>query len=643
MKFCNIHKLLLVSICMFFAVPGSGDLANTSPDVVARSLAENLIDLNRSLHIVMAIDDSASMNRVKNTKQVAFEFLDAIQNNNNYNNNNNNIQVGYVVWSNNSVARSDNLSYYTENINKELNDTIRLRGNTCFKIALDESVKLLRKEEKSGVFNVIVIMSDGIENCNNGTNLDCQKFYEMKNLQDIYIYPIQISESGDENSLLSCLTRPILFNSTPGLPGSSNIIQSGNDGNIHKNALINNLINFQLVASEIARKDINTNMTVTKSIKSGAFGPRISIELAAPSVKSLKTSVVIALDSSGSLGKGGRTEYGDNIRESMPIILESIEAKMPFSNVSVVSWDDDIDFAYGNLNNSDPLKALLMPITIARKEISDNEIFIRNSTLDQFPFNYIYSRGYPTKYYYCNETESTNLSKGLDSSAVILKKSIQGRFDATRKLIILVAGRSEFIPCNKNIIAATKEDHFNVHTVGVGVIEESEMQKELIRIAGTKEKYHYSPGSSFFNHAAVSSAVDGALEQFYKENISNNLKLVETLYPYLRLDEKSLQATNNGEKLDKNDTKFTLNNNSDGTTTFEIEFRNNLTMKPEDKIIVSFDTYLDLSLPVDYTERRTPKQYLIGQNTSKSYVSYTWLDNNEIYNIDLPQSHILIN
>ncbi|NPV61731.1 MAG: VWA domain-containing protein [Methanotrichaceae archaeon] len=435
----------------------------------------------------------------------------------------------------------------------------------------------------------------------------------------------------------------------------------------HQYAPAKNL-QFYALGSNITRKSINTKMKITKIVASGSSGPHITLRLSAPPVEEIKTGVVIAVDSSGSLGMGGRAEYGENVRQSIPKILEKIEANLSSSNVSILSWDDDIDFVYPPVNNNDISSSKMMPISSVRNEVEQLGMFGSDpnwiDTVIGYIIDLIQSGGInivydnaSTKddYYICLETESTNLSVGLDAAREILNNTKKNNLDGTRKLILFITARSEFEPCDESMIIKAKNEHCDIHTIGIGVINDSMLYHELNKIAGDKNvmsqenplgrnasKYHYSPGSSNFNRAAASTAVDDALKQFFKENISNNILVVDTLYPYLRIDNQSIVAKINGQILDNKSANRIVHINSDDTTTLQVDIDGKVALKPSDYIEISFDTYLDLSLPVDVTILRRSKSYHLGVSTPNSSVSYDWLGNGIRYSIPLPESSLVL-
>jgi hypothetical protein len=660
----QFYKIYLILIIYLIALTAGGnntdDQQILSPESKANYLARIFTGLNNSTNVVLAIDSSASMDgSLKSAKQIAIEFLKALGNNTE-----GRIKAGYVSWRHVPVSGSTNLSTNFDDISEKINE-IDFTGNTCLRTGLNKSLELLQNATPISDYDIIIIISDGKENCNTGKNFTCEEF--VRNFpKDVYIYTIQIRDSDEGSRLLKCLERPIPINTDTlnettienpvlNLPTEVELPQRSPDSQEE----FETLFNFQVQSFNISRRDIDTNMTISKSIIGGGLGPRIILKLTAPGIRDIKSGVVIAVDSSGSMGVGGNPRYGDHIRNSMPKILDAIDSRMPNSNVSIISWDDDIDFACGPLSRGNS-NAVMVPIAQAKKEILENNVFIDKYPYDKFlyliPADKWSSSWFadllctkklpPVDYYYCYENESTNLSIGLRCALRTLDNASlidgQNRLDATRKLIILIAGRSEFSKCDENLIDEARTKYYDISTVGIGVVEGSMMEKELIKIAGEERNYNYSTGSSGWTSRAVDKVIEDDLYEFSKSNITNDIILTETIPQYLRLDNNSTQATINGVKISKNLMNKEIQINSDNTTTLRVTLSKKLNMKPDDVIEVSFDTYLDLTLPIDYTSSKTQNKYIVEKGTPASNVSYNWLANEQIYSIPLPENSINI-
>ncbi len=680
MKVFKIYLILI--IYMITVIAGGNNIDNKQifgDETKANYLAKIFTSLNNSTNIVLAIDSSASMNDgTQGAKQASIEFLKALGDNTD-----GRIKVGYVSWRHIPASSSPDLSSDLKGISEKVKE-IDFTGNTCMRTGLNKSFELLQNAIPTADYNIIVIISDGEENCNTGKNFTCEEF-KSNYPKNVYIYTLQTRSSEEGDRLLKCLERPITLSNTNELNKGNNEKPLPNlrtnsefpDQGQNSQGKIITPYKIQVQSFNISRRNTNTNMTISKSIVDGKLGPKVILKLTAPGIKDIKSSVVIAVDSSGSMGIGGNPRYGDHIRDSMPKILDAIENRMPNSNVSIISWDDDIDLAYGPLlksnsnasmmpNASMVLNASMVPIAQAKKEIIEKNVFTNKYPYDKFlylipadkwsnsrlagflwPLDLLFLKKLPpTDYYYCYENESTNLSVGLKSAISTLDNSSlikgQSQLDARRKLIIFIAGRSEFSKCDDNLIEEARRKYYNISTVGVGVAEGSMMEKELIKIAGNERNYNYSTGSSGWTSRAVDKVIEGDLYEFSKSDITNGIALVETIYPYLRLDNNSIRATINGVNISKALISKGIRINPDNTTTLKITLSKKLNMKPDDVIEVSFDTYLDLTLPIDNARSGNQKKYAIDKGAPASNVSYNWLANGQLYSIPLPENSINI-
>lgn len=640
-------NLIFILSLLVFLLPSNTVGENPKYIESMTNIAEYLSTLNKSVNIVLAIDKSFSMkNETYNGTQLADQFLGIIKNKID-----GQIKIGYIIWSNITLSKSDKLYSASDNILLDFNK-IDPWGNTCLKVALDDSIKLLNNDPNKDAIKVIIIISDGVENCNlKDGNFNCTRYKEKNGNQDILIYSIQIKD-GNEIPLLNCLKKP---------SERSNFInnQSKNHSvpKITKN--FNETIEKTILmtkSNDVFRRDLNTNMTVTKSVSKGFYGPHITIRLAAPNVEALKTNIVIALDSSGSMGRGGSNEYGNSIRDAMPAILRKIYDVNRGSNVSILSWDDNIDFSYspliyeGVLNNNTS-KTSLVPISTAIREINSMHIFknnTENETILQKTADFLFGKSYPNDYYHCDETELTDLNQGLEGAREILNNTAQNRLDGTLKLILLIVGRSEYIPCKTETIYKAKQENCNIHTIGLGVSDKSKLKEDLIKIAGDKkalngdrDKYHYSTGSHTWSEASVEDAINASLGKYFTENLTDELIVVDTLYSYLEPINGTINTYtyfDNKEKY-RIESKKELIENEDESTTLRIVFNKGFHMKPGQTVEISFDTSLNLSLPVDLTISNKDNKYIsnIMPNTSPSYISYKWLGNERIYKVYLPE------
>lgn len=648
---CNmISFIIIISILGgFMVLSANANYQNSSER--SKEVAEILLKQNKSLDIVLAIDASPSTeSEDESSNKIAIDFYNMLKMGNT-----SDIKIGYVKWSNTTLADSKILYPIDPNSSLAI-ENVTHWGNTCFKIGLNSSIQLLKSDPDEASNDTIVLISDGKELCNiNGSQIiDCKKDLSDLDLKNVYIYAIPLGT--DSNlSFLKCISNEI-----PDGP----IVDPKKTLNPSQKKPIESLFSIKMDSTDVKKTDINTHLNVTKSVTKGKYGPQVTLKISAPTLETLKMNVVLALDSSGSLGDGGRPEYGDNIREAMPEIMNTIEEIMPSSNVSILSWDDNIDFAYSApvynsvpasyMSNIDPSSTRFVPITHAKNFIDVNHIFKNDSNADWFKsindfIYYFIEKQYPKDYYYCNETESTNLSVGLDAARIILNKTNPSDYDGTLKLILFIVGRSEYAPCDENIIKETKDEYCDIHTIGLGVKDNSSLYKELVHIAGNnterngnKNKYHYSAGSHMWDSEAIRTAINDSMEQYYTQSLAKDIVITETIYPYLnyisdRQNNDTIDIKINGRKYI---CKKSVKPNPDGSTTLTISLGQDINMKPGDSIEVAFDTALNLSVPIGITDTNLANDYYIDHNTITSSVSYNWIGNGLYYRIPLPECPI---
>jgi hypothetical protein len=400
-------------------------------------------------------------------------------------------------------------------------------------------------------------------------------------------------------------------------------------------------------------KDPVSNVTITKDVVPGCKGPQIIITIKAPDIKEIKRDIVISLDTSGSFGVGGRPEYGAVLREVMPEVLEHIEQNDPMCRISLVSWDDDIDFAYGPMISKDINKAELMPIDIARSDLVDKNLFdspphklelpflnwqLDLSNLNRYislPFRHP-TRGYNCTYLYFWENESTNLSLGVLSALNIMKKSSFYRYYDNR--ILLITGRSEFVPINKSELTyEIIKCKYPISVVGFGVPYDSDLNKTLYDIVSSSngKNPYYTPGILGWTKDSMLNAIDSAVDDIMKsERIINNITINEVLYPYLKILSINVSKNKNPINYSKN-IAYGINDNS---TMLTLRWLDSLNSSEELQIVI--DTELNMSLPIEVSTLKTRVLYNIDPATSPSFVTYYWQDR-ELWMVALPEERIM--
>ena len=120
---------------------------------------------------------------------------------------------------------------------------------------------------------------------------------------------------------------------------------------------------FNLIGKgkEIGSKNVTTNVSVTKYMEANEnSNPRIRIRIETPPVEA--ADIVIAVDSSGSMNKGGQPIESAVLKEAIPELLSKINKSVKDLRIGIVSWDNNIDFAYSPFSNNFASSARLVPL-----------------------------------------------------------------------------------------------------------------------------------------------------------------------------------------------------------------------------------------------------------------------------------------
>jgi hypothetical protein len=589
-------------------------------------------DQDKPINAVIAIDKSSSIDDGL-AKSVAYTIIETIKALNNSEN-----KIGYVGWNHEAENYKELTNNYTEIIDDI--SLIRFGGNTCLEKGINRSVSLIGVPNMDKR-NMIIILSDGDENCNL-TGLGVFNCTRIKQILPAYIdiRAIQIGTPIGNNEIISCLNKQ-----TSNV--NENDIISGITEDIPFAQNINNYFNVKAIGSRTKYQETRTKVNISKIIDQGLYGgPRIKIRIETPDGPNVQNSLVLALDSSGSLGNGGNPSYGENLRKAIMPTLENIKTQLPKSNVSIISWDDNIDFSYSPLTYGSAKTANLVPIGKAIEDIRRDKVFV-DYPISIFGYELPILLSYPINYYKCTEYEATDFTVGLNGAIDILNKAHpkQNNDENNTDLnsIIFIAARSEFIPFSKDttLIEEAKKNNYHIYTLGIGAINKSFMEDELFYAASqTGGKYHYSSGSDSWSKKAIVDEVNSIVEEIRDMTLLNNVELVDTVYPYLDIIVPSIKATVTRGKESKT-LKITPNivRNVDGTTTVVLNIKENLSRNTA--LEISMDTKFNLSMPVDVTNERRNLywNWNINRDTRPSTITYKW-HNNRLYRMNLPENSI---
>jgi hypothetical protein len=396
------------------------------------------------------------------------------------------------------------------------------------------------------------------------------------------------------------------------------------------------------IGTKNTSSDQSTGVNVTKIVEGVGGKPLIRYEIKTPNVDDFE--FVLALDSSGSFGSGGEIDQGDAVVYAIPKFINGIlnnqikdkKYQNKKFNISILSWDDDIDFAYSNLRNKIPENAKLVPIANAKNDTEINRVFAEVYELNE-------QEDFSGKYY-IGESEGTNISLAIESSLAILNTTnnplnINKR---THRFIILVVGPSEYPRVKPELIEAIKKSNIPVYVVGIDIRGNSRMMSDLEEISDSK---NYS--QRFKNIKAIGDqlnvflfeALDKSLDDAIIDPVAENVTLIESFYSYFDPDTTAIISTADGANSYRLSGTKISNYDDTKTIVFNIPFK----LLPNTTTDIEFGVKFNLKgLPVSIT--KTPKNFIfdpISNSTQFSHIRYMWTVNEKReVKLDLPETEI---
>jgi hypothetical protein len=546
-------------------------------------------------NLIIALDNSDSMNGTKiiAAKNASKRFIERASSIG--------FKTGFVGW-NNVIDSSIYPSFDTKNLYDEI-DNLNANGRTCIGLGLREAIELLEKNDGTNLSKIIILISDGEENCteNETPCLDSKRAAE----KGIVVFTIGVTPL-TKTEPLKCIA-----NTTGGqyFYANDDFALEKIFGNIYQLMMpYQQGPKFGLVAngSIISVKELETNVTIQKSIlyNERNSSPGIMLTVKTPPIDRL--DMVIALDSSGSVNLWNEERsMRDGLKYAINNFIKELKNRNIDARISIISWDDNIDFAYGNISNTDVRNASLVQ--------SDQ---ITETILDRIMNNYS-----------CDEEDLTDFNVGLENSILILNnKQNKPKYPDAFRCIVFLAGRSEFRDCTNATLTNIENSHYKIYPIGLNPGRKMEGSlSNISRITGSK--YIYSTGT----RTDLKLELDKLLKEFLDKSlnetpVANNVVIVESLYPYLKPDLDSV----NGARI---------NGFNDTTNSLFLEIPGGLLSGHTYEI--SFDTRINLDLPVDVAERRKPVIFPILNGTPESTITYVW-HTNKNYTIPLPENHIVI-
>jgi len=350
-----------------------------------------------------------------------------------------------------------------------------------------------------------------------------------------------------------------------------------------------------------------TNVVIKNEIYGSSSNPELVYNIKTPKI--IDYDFILALDSSGSIAEKNLQKKA--ILDAVPIFIEKIPKNYPDANfnISVLSWDDDIDFAYdanSGFNTNGTTDVKLVDINKAILDINTN-----------------FKNKFKTL-----ETEITDFSIPIGASLDILgsEKNRPNNYHKNRRFIILVTGGSEFKPATDDLIRKAQEKRYNIYVIGMDMISTtSEMRKHLEKIAKYDEKQStFLPAGDLYPPLNISleNALLSHLENATRAPVADSVKISESFYCYYKPNKNSVKV--DGNLVDASFIK--TRSNADGTNTIEIEIPGGLLPNKETKVAI--DANLDLGyLPVTVAENRKPMILCSpNSNTPTGRFSFNWFN-----------------
>lgn len=389
----------------------------------------------------------------------------------------------------------------------------------------------------------------------------------------------------------------------------SQIHTAGGDPNGDR---IDSDLNMHVISHDAKGENKATNVTVKKYAKAenGIF--KFYYDITTPRVDDYL--FILALDSSGSFaynGGGNPSRQADAVIDATKKFLEDTNNKYKTKNfnLSIVSWDNNIDFAYtrNDFKNDDPSKVKLVPI----KDVIDDIAMLS-------PFVAPDQEGIP---YRCEEGDYTDLSQPINASLKILNAKVNQPDDSHRvkKFIIIVTGEGETTSCSPRLIEEAKG--IPIYVVGMEFRDRTKLWNHLAYdICDDPSNFFRTPSNSESLKDDLLKSLEAALGKALSDPVASNVSLIEPIDGCF-IPNKNATIVIKSHPGNEIPVLGVLNQ-----TTIEYIFPNGL--YPENVTELSFDATFALDFPVSRVDMFLP-----------SRLTYTWF-NNKDFNISIPKNEI---
>lgn len=336
---------------------------------------------------------------------------------------------------------------------------------------------------------------------------------------------------------------------------------------------------------------------------------------------------VLALDSSGSFSE--KSTQKKAVLRDIPRFLSKIQTYYPdaYFNISIISWDDNIDFAfdkqkgYVKLNKKMPLAYKFAPLENITKNFNEFETL-----------------------YKTRQTEITDYSVPIKASLEIFKTPENAPRDPlhTMRFIVLVTGNGEYTPCNSDLLNETHHEDIGIYTVGLDVGKETELNEYLKHIS-QNEIHPTSSASSWISdysnvdttdfetelNKTLESALKKHFDSIMNTSVAKNIEISDRLYGYyvpnigsFRVD--SIKGKSIARSLTAESEIHYYPPSEDNTSQVKIKVSELL---PNSTTTVAFtleNTFDPMTLPVTVSERDGPLVICSPASHENPKLSYEW-------------------
>lgn len=374
---------------------------------------------------------------------------------------------------------------------------------------------------------------------------------------------------------------------------------------------------LQVTATETESLDSRTDVNVKRTVAGDGNKLKFKYDISTPSVDDFY--FVLGLDSSGSLGFAGESDQAEAVIDAVPRFINYTITEYPNKtfNMSIVGWDNDIDFIY-------PEEIKLSPIQAVRTGI--NSVFggVNDS-------RYLYR---------CEESDYTDLTQAIRTSIDILDNNPPIDYHRTMKFILIVVGAGEYTRCDPAMITEARSKNYNIYVVGMGFDtiggRPTGMQNHLECLCGDGSRFRtcpvaYGPDLSEELFKCLKIALNTAVS----EPVADNVTIVESFYGYVDPDETaSFKIVGVPSTIGSINCVNKITNDTDRTNTIMFQLPE---LSQDNVTEVIFEANFSLSeLPIYVTEDSKPIVFgTSAENTPRSVFKYRWLKN-DTFNFDIP-------